>query len=87
MIAIAAREEIGVGRHGPGVKPIRRSGRRPSTYRPLTSKTRCVHRADAIGRMHHAGGGGRRRDVIVEAHGHNVHHVDEVGVEGEGVVM
>ena len=40
--------EIGVGRHGPGVKPIRRSGRRPSTYRPLTSKTRCVHRADII---------------------------------------
>ena len=40
--------EIGVGRHGPGVKPIRRSGRRPSTYRPLTSKPRCVHRADVI---------------------------------------
>ena len=37
----------------PRIEPTRRSRRRRSTYRPLTSKTRYVHRADAIDRMHH----------------------------------
>ena len=67
--------------------PTQRSGRRPSTYRPLTSKTRCVHRADliermrhavgrhradAIERMRHAVGRGGRRDVVVKKHGHKL---------------
>ena len=52
--------------------PTQRSGRHPSIYRPLTNKTRCVHRADAIERMRHAVGRGGRRDVVVKKHGYTV---------------
>ena len=35
-----------------------------------------MHRADSIERMHHAGGRGGRRDVVVEEHGHYLQHVN-----------